>query len=581
MRINLSPSYFVLGILIGATLSVLVASFYFRRQLKAMAQTYRSGHRDLIRELQARSAGLLNILNAVSVATWDVDMTTGMVQRSPNHDSLYGFSMSLPQWSYTDFINGIYEGDRPRVHELIDQTMKTREEYFSAEYRVVWPDQSIHWLASRARFAYNADGSPAHIHGILMDVTDLKQAQAELSEAKERAEHANISKSRFLANISHELRTPLSAILGFGALLREPTLNEKEKSDYAKIIERNGEILVSLIDELLDLAKVEAGRIRFENTAVDLNQLLREVNDLLTFKASEKGLKLVIERDSDVPARLMTDPVRLRQIIVNLVGNAIKFSEKGLISLMIEMDDRQRQPMMRISVKDRGIGIAPEQQGRLFSPFTQGDISTTRRFGGTGLGLYLSRELARGMGGDLYLEHSSPGEGSTFTAVLPCQAAALDTVKVPIKNLSNMIPGSSLKDLRTLVVDDSRDNQVLMGKLLSREGASVAYASHGEMGAQMALAGNFDFVLMDMQMPVMDGITATRYLREQGYKGLIIAVTADAILEQIEKARQAGCDDHISKPVNFPQLIEKLQRLKKESPTRFSQPKISEYNEQI
>lgn len=360
---------------------------------------------------------------------------------------------------------------------------------------------------------------------------------------------------QLIANISHELRTPLSAILGFSALMKNPDLARQDREEYAQIIEKNGDILVRLIDDLLDVSKLEAGKIRFDHQPVHLSALLSEVTKVIKFKASEKGLSFLLETDAGLPDWILTDPVRVRQIILNLLGNAVKFSERGAVVLSVEKQTLEAGIFLNFIVEDRGPGISSEQQKTLFVPFSQGDISSRRKFGGTGLGLYLSKQLADKLGGDLKLVWSEPHVGSQFSLSIP-----LSESRPPDKQEASFAPLNSLRGLRILVADDARDNQVLMTRYLEKTGALIDTAYHGEMAVEMSERNHYDAILMDIQMPVMDGLEATRLLRKKNYKGLILAVTADAVREQIQRAVAAGCDGHVAKPIQFENLIRLISR---------------------
>ncbi len=390
----------------------------------------------------------------------------------------------------------------------------------------------------------------------------VAQRTAELATALQRVREADEAKSRFLANVSHEIRTPMTAILGFTDLLLDPSSTESDKLNAAQTIRRSGEHLMSLINDILDLSKIEAGKLEVERTRVHLPRLLREVLELLDIRARERSLKLSLELDGPIPETIESDPVRLRQILVNLVGNAIKFTEHGGVRLVVSSEpERQR---IRFRVIDTGIGMTPEQLEKVFRPFTQADASTTRRFGGTGLGLTISRHLARLMGGDL-TARSTPGQGSEFILTLPTGSLEgvrmIDTLP---RDADDAPPGGAdrLPRLtgRILLVEDGPDNQRLFAHLLRKAGAEVDLAEDGRQGVEMARHAErqgrpYDLILMDMQMPVMDGYEATRQLRQGGYRRPIVAMTAHAMKGELDRCLEAGCDAYLSKPIARDALI--------------------------
>jgi PAS domain S-box-containing protein len=390
----------------------------------------------------------------------------------------------------------------------------------------------------------------------------LHQLMKKLKLAKEEAERSNNLKSAFLANMSHEIRTPLGAMLGFADLLRDPNISPDEHSNYLNILVRNGEQLSIIINDILDLSKVEAGHLTLEFLDVDPKMIVSDVFTLLDIKAREKNLALTYEPDPSTPDHMTTDPVRVRQVLVNLMSNAIKFTPHGSIRVRSygERNDKGRLHM-GFEITDTGIGIAAEQQEQIFEMFVQAEDSTTRKFGGTGLGLALSRKLARALGGDVRVVRSEPGVGSTFlftltdlpelrvkqdmpehkAAAAPSPASALDSI--------------SLEGLKILVVDDAPDIRSLISFLLMRAGASVDFAENGVEGYRKALSNCYDMVLMDIQMPQMDGYTATMKLREQGYHKPIIALTAHAMTEARKKCLSVGCTGHLTKPINPSHLL--------------------------
>ncbi len=398
----------------------------------------------------------------------------------------------------------------------------------------------------------------------------LKTTQAELLDAKKLAENAkdfaeqaNEFKSAFLANMSHEIRTPLGAILGFIDLLRNPSITLQERGNYMVVVERNSQQLLSLIDDILDLSKVESGRMTMENIQFSLTEMLADFTSSMIFKAEEKGIQFRLSADTLIPDVICSDPVRLRQILSNIAGNAIKFTNKGHVELVIAYAD----PILKFVVNDTGVGISKEQGSKLFQPFTQADTSTTRKFGGTGLGLVLSRRLAEALGGKLELVEDHENLGCKF--LIEVNSALLPNARLVGKDRLTISMGSpaafkkdslSLSGLSVLLVEDSPDNQMLITMYLNNEGALVKSAIDGSQGVEFAMAGNFDVVLMDIQMPILDGHEATQKLRGLKFAKPIIALTAHAMKEERKKCLDSGFTDFLTKPIRKDLLIETLER---------------------
>ena len=394
---------------------------------------------------------------------------------------------------------------------------------------------------------------------------------------KEKAEAAAVAKTRFLTNMSHELRTPLTAILGFTEILLETgDLNKapQDRLEALQTIRRNGAHLLTVINDVLDLAKADAGRLRVESVRFQPAQVVADVLSMVRVRAIEKGVELESTYESDIPETMLGDPKRLKQILMNLLGNAIKFTARGSVRLGVRLLGIDPEPRMQFRVSDTGIGIAPEQRERLFLPFEQADDSTARAFGGTGLGLAISKQLAELTGGTISVD-SQIGCGSTFTVDLP--AGSLEGVRlISSQDAQHECPaslneGSDPSDLtqlscRVLVAEDAPDNQRLIRTVLDSAGAHVEIVENGQLALERAIEARedgepFDVILMDMQMPVLDGYEATRMLRRQNYDGQIIALTAHAMAEEEQRCLDAGCDAYQTKPLHRRALLEAIHSL--------------------
>jgi CheY-like chemotaxis protein len=360
----------------------------------------------------------------------------------------------------------------------------------------------------------------------------------------------------------------MNAILGFTDVLRRGYEdNAAERQEFLNTIHSSGQHLLELINDILDLSKIESGKLEIELTRCSPNQIISEVVATLGIRAQDKGIELSFGWDGPAPATILTDPTRFRQVITNLVGNSIKFTEKGGVRLLTRLDRSDARPRLVVDVVDTGIGMKPEALQRIFDPFTQADNSITRRFGGTGLGLSISRQCATALGGGLTVK-SEYGKGSTFTLAIdagPAEAIELfdplseETPKSAARNASSSVV--RLKPARILVVEDGTSNQKLINVVLQRAGVTVELANNGQIGFDMAMATQYDVILMDMQMPVMDGFTATRRLRQEGCKLPIIALTANAMKGEEEKCRAAGCSGYLSKPIDVDLLLRTLAEL--------------------
>ena len=396
------------------------------------------------------------------------------------------------------------------------------------------------------------------------DITDLENHKRELSRAKESADQANLAKSNFLARMSHEIRTPMNAILGYAEVLRENLEDDPAtRQKHLVTIHNSGEHLLELINDILDLSKIESGQMELEKASFSIFQLMADVDSVLKMKAEEKGIYLRFEYGSAMPITIKSDAVRIRQSVINLIGNAIKFTSEGGVTIRTEMVPTPRTSMLAITVSDTGIGMTQQAKEKIFQPFSQADTSITRRFGGTGLGLSICRELAEKMGGSITVE-SKPGHGSSFRFMVDIG----DTSGVEIvserdakQRLTHNTEDDVVIDvppMHVLIVDDGDTNRQLVSVYLRKANVTFDIAENGKVAIEKVENGNFDVVLMDMHMPIMDGFEATTYLRKQGHRLPIIALTANAMAQDEKKCRNAGCSGFLAKPISRDRLYREL-----------------------
>lgn len=410
------------------------------------------------------------------------------------------------------------------------------------------------WVLTTITPILSPDGEIQKIIAIDSDINERKEVEFELIIAKQKAEKLARTKEEFLANMSHEIRTPMNAIIGMAELLAETNLDHKQR-EYLNSMQFASENLLTLINDVLDLAKMEAGEMTFENIAFDIRQLLDSIAGMLHFRINEKKLEFKYKLDDTVPEQIKGDPTRLNQILLNLLSNAIKFTEKGEVALNVKtLEKKDKKLKLQFDVTDTGIGIPKSKHKSIFESFKQGESETTRRYGGTGLGLSIVKKLVEFQGGKLGID-SELGKGSTFSVVLdfdiykPSKASTSEPKKESSSN--NM-----LTDVNVLVVEDNELNQVLAIEFLNKAGAKSEIANNGAEAVEMIGAKNYDIVLMDIQMPEMDGYEASKKIRSEGNQIPIIAMTAHAFQGEREKCLSAGMDDYLTKPIRFEKMVE-------------------------
>ena len=474
---------------------------------------------------------------------------------------LLGRAISDFHWDRTD------EGDFNNDEAPWSLALKDGEPKMSMRIRLYLDEENERY----ATFMTNCSpvlAAPGKAQGVLIsfdDVTELERKEVELQHSKQEAETANKTKSEFLANMSHEIRTPMNAILGFTEVLKRgygKGANDSRK--YLNTISSSGTHLLGLINDILDLSKVEAGKIELDIVDCEPQRLIHEIVEIMGVKANENGIYLDYEPEGDLPRVLQTDQAKLRQILINLVGNALKFTEQGGVTLKTRFDNSAQPAMFMVDVVDTGIGMSDDQASQIFESFVQADNSISRRFGGTGLGLSISKKFAETLGGDIVVK-SKPGVGSTFAISLQVEVAddvemvsADDLVNFEWQEETNAEGHWSFPQARVLVIDDGEENRDLLQLVLSEAELTVETGVNGQEAVDMALARTFDIILMDVQMPVMDGYEAVGRMRESGLTLPVIALTAHAMKGIEDQCLAAGYSGYLPKPIDLDNLLSML-----------------------
>ncbi|MEG4406216.1 PAS domain S-box protein [Microcoleus sp. MON2_D5] len=526
---------------------------------------------DVTRQHQAETAlqrseeRLMLALEASGDGLWDWKIETGEVYINSYYQEMLGYKpgelvMDVNVWNQI-----IHPDDKFWVLESLNSHLQDSSVKYAFDYRVRCKSGEWKWIANYGKVvAYNEDGKPLRMIGTHKDISNRKRKELALLHAMEAAEAANLAKSTFLANMSHELRTPLNVILGFAQVMtHDPSLTCKQKEDL-QTIRRSGEHLLSLINDVLDLSKIESGHFTVEESGFDLISLLHSLRNMLGERASSKGLDLCFEIAPEVPQFIIADAQKLRQVLLNLLSNAIKFTDRGSISLQVSIKAdgtgalTTPRPILQFVVADTGVGIASVELNTIFDAFVQAQAGK-RSIGGTGLGLTISRKLLELMGGKISVS-STVGQGSTFTFTLP--VSPISGVNVTPEENNRLVIGLAPSQLehRILVVDDQAENRLLMVRLLTQLGLEVKEATNGQQAVQIWQQWQPDLTWMDIRMPVLDGYEATKQIRamEDGHNSIIIALTAQASQSDRALALAAGCNDYISKPFREQTLFLKM-----------------------
>jgi PAS domain S-box-containing protein len=518
--------------------------------------------------------------DAAGFGTLHVDLKSQTVTYSSEMKRIIGwYDDQTPSLKPEDMIKFVHPDDRDRCFKHYEKAMLTNSpKSQSIDHRIVRTDGTTRWVRLQTKTLFSDQtGEAAQIIGTVLDISQQRIFEEQLKAARDAAEAANQSKSAFVANMSHEIRTPMTAILGYADLIRD-MIENPEAISHLQTIRRNGAYLLEIINDILDLSKIEAGKMDIEMERFQPVRLIEDVRSVMEVRASEGGLTLKVEYDGKLPQVIESDAKRLKQVLINLVGNAIKFTHNGTVKIRVHYEgnvdqgvlttkNSNNQGHLRFDIIDTGIGMTDLQQERLFKPFSQGDASVTRNFGGTGLGLAISQRLAEMLGGEISVT-SVEGVGSTFSVTVST-GSLMDIELVDYatqlpnqpKEVAATISEAISLDCNVLIVDDRRDIRFLSRHFLSKAGATVDEAEDGQLALDFVrtrlVEGNPPaLILLDMQMPNLDGYETAKQLRESGFIGPIIALTADAMQGDMSRCLKAGCNDYLSKPIDSRRLIE-------------------------
>jgi len=495
------------------------------------------------------------------IGNWSYDVSTTKSHWSKQLYHIFGIVNSDVEPPYQEMLDSFYPDDAAKLDEAV-KTASIDGTPYSLVVRIRQPQSDVRYVRCEGRSRRDSVGKIIGLLGTAADVTAEVEREQALQVARNQADVANRAKSEFLANMSHEIRTPLTAILGFADMLREDGNLEFAPVQRLRTIDTiasAGHHLLTIINDVLDLSKIEANKTTVELIEAPLIEILCEVERLLRPKAIGKGLTLDAKLSTPVPDRILSDPTRLRQILMNLVGNAAKFTEQGKIVINVSVTASPEIASLIIDIEDTGPGITGEQSQMLFHAFEQVDSTVTRKHGGTGLGLTISRRLAKLMGGDVTLLRTELGTGSCFRLKLPLIPVVGSVLVESIEARAVAVVETRLEKIsvhgRILLAEDGLDNQRLLSFILKKAGATIDFADDGQIALEMLDKANelnvpYDLLITDMQMPVMDGYMLAKTPRSQGVKMPIVALTAHALAEDRQKCLDAGCDDYLSKPID-------------------------------
>jgi len=509
--------------------------------------------------LKSKTNQLAEAQQTAHIGSWEWDVLTNKIKWSDELYALFGLNPQEIEASYENYLKYVHPDDKQLVNSIFQQVLKDHQP-FQFFYRIIRSDGMGRILEGRGHVYTDGSGKAIKVIGTSLDVTKMKLTEEALVKAKTAAEKANSLKDQFLANMSHEIRTPMNAIIGFTDLLRKKKLGEQEL-DYVETIKASGNNLLVIINDILDISKIDAGMMVFEEYPMSIKGIFHSLNAMLAQKAKEKKLALKFDFGKDIPPTLLGDPTRLTQILMNLGGNAIKFTEKGNVDVFAKIiEDDKEKCKIEFTVKDTGIGIAEDKLGQLFNRFQQVEDQIARKYGGTGLGLAIAKKLIELQGGTITVK-SEINVGSVFTFMLPFKKAKSGQVVVK-ENEDGKFNLAELSKLKILLVEDNPLNIKLVLSLFSENGLKTDVAEDGKEAVEKVKNNKYDIVLMDIEMPEMNGYDATKIIRNEIKSDVvIIAMTAHAMAGEKEKCLKQGMNGYVSKPVDANVLFEKMYSL--------------------
>jgi PAS domain S-box-containing protein len=512
-------------------------------------------------ELKENEERFRELAENIDEVFW-IEDRSGIVYISPAYEKVWGRTCKSLYENPDSFFESIHPEDKEKLKKIFEDDNLNQGSQLNSQYRIVRPDGSVRWIWSRIFPIHDSEMNIIKTVGFAEDITHIKEYEESLRQAKEEAETAHQTKSQFLANMSHEIRTPMNGMLGMIQLAQIADSRE-EIREYLYTARKSADALLKVINDVLDYSKIEAGKMLIEKIPFNVAEIVNEVLTLFSIHARDKHLKILTHIDNRIPNMVVGDPTRIRQVLSNIIGNAVKFTHKGMITVNVEPESTSNtETLLKFTIGDTGIGIPENKIDRLFKSFSQVDSSLTRVYGGTGLGLIISKELVHLMGGSIWVE-SKEGVGSKFFFSLP-----LGYVQTQKKsNLSNTDRtlrhgDEGAVNIKLLLVEDDEINQVLFSKFFKTKNIHTTIASNGQEAVQMVEQSQFDIILMDIQMPIMNGQEATAILRKKEKDTEnhipIIALTAHAMKGDREVFLAEGMDDYVSKPVDLEGLYQKI-----------------------